>query len=371
MSNLLKDKYTIRMQHLREEMLKESVDLLALAPSAHMQWLLGFHPHPDERPCLLLVTDKSAAFLMPSLNAEGTREHTDIPFFNWSDDQGPIQALKEMVAELNVGKAKKVILDETMRADFALLLLEQLPNAKHQFTTNTLGALRMKKDQEDYRSLKENALICDGAMQAGFASVKTGMSETAIQQVIKEYFAAHDAPILFGIVGIGSNGAFPHHQSGDRRVQNGDAILIDIGGKKGDFPSDMTRMAILGDGPDEYHKIHEIVEAAVCAALEAARPGVRAADVDAAARDTIALAGYGEYFVHRTGHGLGLEIHEPPYITATSETILQAGMVFSIEPGIYLPDRFGIRLEEIVILREDGPEILSELSRDVRLISER
>lgn len=369
MSSLLKDKYTIRMQHLRNEMLKEGADLLALAPSAHMQWLLGFHPHPDERPCLLLVTDKSAAFLMPSLNAEGTREYTDIPFFNWSDDQGPTQALKEMLSELNVADATKVILDETMRADFALLLLEQLLNAKHQFTTNTLGALRMKKDQEDYLSLKENALICDGAMQAGFASIRIGMSETEIQQVIKEYFAAHDAPMLFGIVGIGSNGAFPHHQSGDRRVQNGDAILIDIGGKKGDFPSDMTRMAIIGEAPEDYYKTHEIVESAVSAALKVAKPGVRAADVDAAAREAIADAGYGEYFVHRTGHGLGLELHEPPYITATSETILQAGMVFSIEPGIYLPGRFGVRLEEIVILREDGPEILSELTRNVRLIS--
>lgn len=371
MPNLLKDKTIIRLQQLREEMLKAGVELLALAPGAHMKWLLGFYPHPDERPCLLLVTHKSAAFLMPSLNAEGTREHTEIPFFNWSDDEGPMQALKEMLSDLDVEGASEVILDETMRADFALLLLGQLPNAKHQFTTDTLGILRMKKDHDDYRSLKENALICDGAMQAGFAAVKTGISESEIQQVIKNYFAEQGAPMLFGIVGIGSNGAFPHHQSGDRRVQHGNSILIDIGGKKGDFPSDMTRMAILGDAPDDYHKIHKIVEAAVCAALEAAKPGVRAADVDAAARDTIAAAGYGEYFVHRTGHGLGLEIHEPPYITATSETTLQAGMVFSIEPGIYLPDRFGIRLEEIVILREDGPEILSELSRDVRLISER
>lgn len=370
MSDLLKDKFAIRLQHLREEMRKVGAELLALAPSAHMQWLLGFHPHPDERPCLFLVTNKNTAFLMPSLNAEGTREHTDIQFFNWSDDEGPSQALESMLSALNVTDAATVILDETMRADFALLLLEQLPNAKHQFTTDTLGALRMKKDQEDYACLKENALICDSAMQAGFAAIKIGMSETDIQQVIKDYFAAQDAPMQFGIVGIGSNGAFPHHQSGGRRVQNGDAILIDIGGKKGDFPSDMTRMAIFGDAPDDYHKIHEIVEAAVCAALKAAKPGVRAADVDAAARDTITLAGYGDYFVHRTGHGLGLELHEPPYITATSETILQAGMVFSIEPGIYLPGRFGIRLEEIVILREEGPEILSELPRNVRLISE-
>ncbi len=125
----------------------------------------------------------------------------------------------------------------------------------------------------------------------------------------------------------------------------------------------MTRMAIVGHAPDGYDEVHAIVERAVQAAMAAARPGVLAKSVDKAARDVIAHAGYGEYFVHRTGHGLGLEVHEPPYLTATSETVLEEGMVFSIEPGIYIPGRFGIRLEEIVILRADGPEILSSLPR--------
>ncbi|MCJ8324203.1 MAG: aminopeptidase P family protein [Rhizobiales bacterium] len=357
-----------RLKQLRQKMRVANVGLLALGPAEHMQWLLGFHPHADERPCLLLITADSEAFLMPSLNAEGSRDHTDIKFFKWSDDEGPAQALTAMLSELNLTDVAKIAVDETMRADFALLLLGQLPNTEHQFTSDTLGILRMKKDQTDYVSLKENALICDGAMQAGFEAIKIGVSETDIQAVIKDYFAAHHAPMLFGIVGIGSNGAFPHHQTGERLVQDGDVVLIDIGGKKGIFPSDMTRMAIVNEAPEDYHKIHAIVEAAVCAALKAAKPGVRAAEVDAAAREVIELAGYGEYFVHRTGHGLGLELHEPPYITATSETILEAGMVFSIEPGIYLPGKFGIRLEEIVILREDGPEILSELSRKVRVV---
>ena len=145
----------------------------------------------------------------------------------------------------------------------------------------------------------------------------------------------------------------------------GDAIVVDIGGRKGYFHSDMTRMAVVGSAPKNYEKIHHIVECAVRAAVDTAKPGVKARDVDFAAREVIANAGYGEYFIHRTGHGLGIELHEPPFITATSETILDIGMVFSIEPGIYLPGHFGIRLEEIVYLREDGAEILSELSRDV------
>jgi len=146
--------------------------------------------------------------------------------------------------------------------------------------------------------------------------------------------------------------------------------VMDIGGTKGGFPSDITRMAVVGRAPEGYGQIHTIVERAVQAALKAAKPGVMAKEVDAAARKVITDAGYGEYFVHRTGHGMGIGGHEPPYITASSETVLAEGMVFSIEPGIYIPGRFGIRLEDIVILRDDGPEILSSLPRDVQVISE-
>ena len=138
---------------------------------------------------------------------------------------------------------------------------------------------------------------------------------------------------------------------------------MDIGAGMDGYSSDITRMALMGDGPDGYSEVHAVVDAAVEAALAIARPGVAAKMVDKAARDVITDAGYGAFFVHRTGHGLGTEVHEPPYITASSETILDEGMVFSIEPGIYLPDRFGLRLEEIVILRADGPEILSDLTR--------
>jgi len=142
-------------------------------------------------------------------------------------------------------------------------------------------------------------------------------------------------------------------------------VVIDIGGIKSAFPSDITRVAIVGRAPEGFAEIHAIVERAVQAALAAAKPGVRARDVDAAARTVITEAGYGKFFTHRTGHGMGIDGHEPPYITATSETVLEEGMVFSIEPGIYLPGRHGCRLEEIVILRKDGPEILSSLSRDI------
>ena len=357
-----------KINSVRARMQDNNVDLVALGPGTHMNWLLGFNPYPDERPCLLLIGKEKEAFLMPSVNAEGVREQTKIPIHCWNDETGPEQALKETLSFTNTINAKHIALDEAMRSHFALLLLESLSNPTYEFTASTVGALRMCKDQNEFVNLKENALIDDRAMLVGFAAIKEGVSELEIGEAINKHFISEGAKPQFCIVGSGPNGAFPHHHTGNRKVKKGDAVLIDIGGRKGTFPSDMTRMSVLGEPPEGYLEIHAIVERAVQAALSAARPGVMAKDVDAAARNVITEAGYGEFFVHRTGHGLGIDIHEPPYITATSEVVLDEGMVFSIEPGIYLQGKFGVRLEEIVILRNDGPEILSELSRNLNII---
>lgn len=345
------------------------VELLALGPGPHMQWLLGYHPHPDERPCLLCLSQTGAAMLMPSLNADAAREHTELPFFKWADADGPGCAFKDLLKDLSAATATSLALDETMRADFAALVQDTLPNATRQFTASTIGALRMCKDNDEYLALKANALSADSAMQAGWAAMNPGMTELEVAEVIRASFTDQGAKPMFTIIGTGGNGAFPHHHTGHSKLNAGDAVVMDIGGSMQDYSSDITRMAILGTPPNDYEKIHQIVELAVTAAMQAAKPGVVAKEVDAAARNAITEAGYGEYFMHRLGHGLGIEIHEQPYLTSVSETVLQEGMVFSIEPGIYLPDRFGLRLEEIVILRPDGPEILSELPRTMTIIS--
>lgn len=357
-----------RISALRALMGREGVDLVALGPGAHMQWLLGFVPHADERPCLLCVSASTAAILMPELNAEGSRRGTDLPFHEWSDADGPEGAFGRLVADLGVGGTARIVLDETMRADFAALVQDALPGAERQFTASTVGMLRMQKDDDEYAVLKRNALLADQAMQAGWAAMKPGMTELDVANVIRARFSALGASPLFNIVGAGGNGAMPHHATGETVLRTGDAVVMDIGAGMDGLSSDITRMAVLGTPPEGYLEVHAIVEVAVQAAMAAARPGVRAKDVDAAARGVITEAGYGLHFLHRTGHGLGIEVHEPPYLTSVSETVLAPGMVFSIEPGIYLPGRFGIRLEEIVILREDGPEILSELPRDPKMI---
>ena len=236
-----------------------NVDLVALGPGTHMNWLLGFNPYPDERPCMLLVGQEKEAFLMPSVNAEGVRERTNIPMHCWNDEIGPEQALKEALSDTDTINAKHIALDEAMRSHFALLLLESLSNPTYEFTTSTIGALRMRKDHDEYINLKENALIDDRAMQAGFAAIKKGVSEIEIGEAINNHFISEGAKPQFCIVGSGPNGAFPHHHTGDRKVKQGDAVLIDIGGRKGTFPSDMTRMSVLGEPPEGYLEIHAIV----------------------------------------------------------------------------------------------------------------
>ena len=357
-----------RITALRKKMSDQEIDLVCLGPGAHLEWLTGLHPHADERPLLLCITQTDAGFLMPALEADNQRSATDLPFFEWDDSNGPNNALNHLFDALGAFTSRSIVLDETMRADFAALIQDRLVSAKRQFTTSTVGILRMHKDDLAYQALKKNALIADKALQAAWAMMKPGLQEDQVGEKIKEVFVAEGAKPLFGIVGTGRNGAFPHHQTGETVLKSGDAVVMDIGGAIDGYSSDITRMAAIGRPPEGYADVHAIVDQAVEAALSAAKPGVMAKLVDIAARDVITKAGYGDYFLHRTGHGLGTETHEPPYITSSSETILDEGMVFSIEPGIYLPDRFGIRLEEIVILRADGPEILSELPRDLVLI---
>ncbi len=357
-----------RMEQLRHIMDQQAVDLIALGPGAHLAWLTGVRPHADERPLLLCVTQTYAGFLMPSLEADSAGQQTDLPFHTWADNDGPVAAFSELLEAASATTSSSLVLDETMRADFAALVQNALPAAKQQFTASTVGHLRMRKDDSEYAILKENAQSADQAMQSAWSAMRVGMSEQDVASVVIESFQSQQVKPLFTIVGAGPNGAFPHHHTGNTVINAGDIVVMDIGGGMDGYSSDITRMASLGAPSELYETIHDIVEAAVVAAMKAAKPGVKAHVVDDAAREVIIKAGYDEYFMHRTGHGMGVEIHETPYITASSQTVLEAGMVFSIEPGIYLPGKFGLRLEDIVILREDGPEIFSSLPRDVRVI---
>lgn len=353
-----------RLTRLRARMAELGTDLVALGPTSHMTWLSGADPHGDERPVMLLVSQSHAGFLMPALNANSVREMTDLPFETWSDETGPNGALKSLLSDC--GPATTVAIDEAMRADFALLLLDTMEAPHRSFADATLGHLRAMKDTSELETLRACARLNDAAAMAGFAALDVGMTERDVARVIHAHYKAHGARPEFTIVGFGQNGAFPHHHTGETVLREDMAVLIDTGCRLNGYPSDMTRCGWFGEAPDPtFLEVASVVEHAVQAALDVVRPGVTAKDIDAAARGVIAAAGYGDYFVHRTGHGLGIDIHEPPYITATSDVTLREGNVFSIEPGIYLPGQFGVRLEDIVTVTAHGAEILSALPRTI------
>lgn len=354
-----------RLARLRARMAETATDLVVLGPSSHMAWLTGLNPHGDERPVMLLVTPGYAGFLMPGLNAAMARAGTPLPLQCWSDDEGPAAALDALLTACDAKRpGLSVVLDETMRADFALLLLDALDSPRRRFTEDTVGLLRASKDAGEDALIKASHLLNDAAVEAAFAALTPGMTEGEVVEFIEGFYKDHGASTAFCSVCFGENGAHPHHHSAGAPLAEGMVVLIDTGCVLDGYPSDMTRTRWYGATPDpEFIKVRDVVESAVQAALQAARPGVPARVVDAAARDVITAAGYGAFFLHRTGHGLGLDIHEPPYITATSDTVLAEGNVFSIEPGIYLAGKFGVRLEEIVILRAEGAEVYSEMPR--------
>jgi Xaa-Pro aminopeptidase len=344
-----------RMTVLRQAMAGAGVDLTAIAPTDNMRYLAGYASHPDERLCLLLVTADSAVMVVPALSAEEAATHTSLPLFSWADNEGPQGALKAALASLRLASVGSVAVDDEMRAD-SLLPLMSVSAAGRAVTLASLNApLRLHKSADEVEALARAAAQADRAMQAAVDACQPGVTESQVAWAAEQAFRLDGADeVCFTLVAAGPNGAHPHHECGDHVLQPGEAVVVDIGASLDHYKSDITRVVHLGEPSREFMRAYEAVRQANHRARAAVKPGVPAAEVDRAARSTLETAGYGEYFVHRTGHGLGLNIHEPPWIMAGNNQLLEAGMVFSIEPGVYLPGRFGIRIEDIVVVTETG-----------------
>jgi Xaa-Pro aminopeptidase len=215
--------------------------------------------------------------------------------------------------------------------------------------------LRMRKSPDEIEALARAAAQADLAMQAAMDACRPGVTEAEVAWAAEAAFRQDGAEqVTFTLVASGPNGAYPHHHSAERRLQKGDAIIIDIGASLDGYKSDITRMVYLGEPAHEFLKAHAVVDEANRQALSAVRPGLTAGEIDRLARGRLEEGGYGPYFVHRTGHGIGLEVHEPPWIMAGEPTVLEEGMVFSVEPGVYLVGQFGVRVEDIAAVTGSG-----------------
>jgi D-alanyl-D-alanine dipeptidase len=236
--------------------------------------------------------------------------------------------------------------------------------------TSGLPMLRAVKGADEIERLVAAGEAADASFE-DIAGVRfAGRTESDIAADLAGFLRAHGhSQVDFTVVGSGPNGANPHHEMSDRVIEEGDMVVLDFGGLKEGYGSDTTRTVHVGEPSDEEREVHEIVRHAQQAGFEAVRPGVACQEIDRAARKVIADAGYGEYFIHRVGHGIGLTTHEPPYMVEGEEHLIEPGMCFSIEPGIYLPGRFGVRIEDIVVATEDGGRRLNNTPHEMRIVA--
>jgi len=340
----------VKVQAIMEE---SGIDLAAIGPTANMRYLLGFTPHADERLCLLLVDRQSVRMVVPSLNREEIAAHTRIDLIAWADADGPEKAMRQALAGLH--EPRTLAVDGAMRADQLLQLQSVITFEQSTSVDQLLAPLRTCKSAEEIEALARAAAQADRAMQVAMDACIPGATEAEVAWATEAAFRQDGAEgVSFTLIASGPNGAYPHHHSGERKLQKGDAIIIDIGASLNGYKSDITRMVSLGEPSPEFSRAYAAVAEANQRAVAAVRPGLMTGEVDFIARNTLDEAGYGPFFIHRTGHGIGLEVHEPPWIMVGETTVLREGMAFSIEPGVYLVGQFGVRVEDIVVVTQSG-----------------
>ncbi|QLG27516.1 aminopeptidase P family protein [Halorarum halophilum] len=371
----MSDPHERRTREAQARLRERGDDCLILFPSTNLLYVSGFDEHPGERHLLLFVpADGDATFLVPELYGEQVRRESWVPDVRtWADDEDPRAAVRDVLADLDVDGGR-ILVDDTMHARFSLDLRAALPDAEFGLASEVLADLRVRKDGAELDAMRRAGAVADaviGDLRERDGDV-VGSTEAELAEYIADRLTAHGGTgVSFEtIVGSGPNGAMPHHSHGDRVVEAGDPVVLDFGTRVDGYPSDQTRTLVFGadeaDPGERFREVHDVVREAQRAGVEAVEPGVTAGDVDAAAREVIEDAGYGEQFIHRTGHGVGLDVHEEPYIVAGSDRELEEGMVFSVEPGVYLPDEFGVRIEDLIVVTDDGCERLNDTDRGWR-----
>ena len=363
--------YAERLRRTTAEAASRGIDALLVTPSVDYEYLLGYRAPALERlTCLILPVEDSPTLVLPRLELPLARHALGaladgLELVPWDETDDPFQLVSShLVGALRVG------LQDQMWSRFVLRLRALLDPAELVDASPAIGAIRRIKQPEEVDRLRAVAAAADEAMRGITSEQLSGRTEAEVSRRINSLLldAGHDSAD-FAIVGSGPNSASPHHEPGDRVIGAGDAVVLDIGGTRAGYCSDTTRTAFVGEPPADYLALYEVLRVAQAAACDAVAPGVPACDVDRAARRIIDEAGYGAAFFHRTGHGIGMETHEEPYIVDSNGEPLLAGQAFSVEPGIYIGGQWGARIEDIVACTEAGGERLNTSSTELYLVS--
>ncbi len=357
-----------RLARLQAEMDRAGIDVTLVGPSSDFRYLTGFDAHLSERMTLLIVPRSGpVSVVVPMLEAPlilNRRELFDISA--WTETETPWERAAALMELRDGGSGTTIAVSDQLWSVFLLRLQASIPRASWISATPVMRPLRMHKDERERELLREVSRRTDEAWEAFIANDRiAGLTERQAMTLLRDRTAARGLTIHGGICASGPNSASPHHHTGERVIQPGDSVIFDWGGTLEGYHSDVTRTVHVGPPTAEYRTVYDAVRAANQAAYDAVRPGVACQDIDRAARDVITAAGYGDAFIHRVGHGLGLDIHEEPYMVGGNDLPLAPGMVFSDEPGIYLEGRFGVRIEDTVICVEDGGDRINHATRDL------
>ncbi|MEU6085391.1 aminopeptidase P family protein [Streptomyces sp. NPDC047085] len=363
------DDYRARMERAARAAADAGLAGLLVAPGPDMVWLTGYTPTAvtERLTVLVLAPGCDPVLVVPTLeapDAEAAAGATALTLRDWTDGKDPYA----VTAGLLDDRGRFGISDNTW-AMHLLGFQRTLPDTSYAALTDALPMLRAVKDAAELELLAAAGAAADATFEEIRKVPFAGRRESDVGHDLADLLRRFGhSQVDFTIVGSGPNGANPHHEVGDRVIQHGDMVVLDFGGLKDGYGSDTTRTVHVGEPTEEERRVHDIVRAAQEAGFRAVRPGVACQEVDRAARAVITDAGYGEYFIHRTGHGIGVTTHEPPYMIEGEEQPLVPGMCFSVEPGIYLPGRFGVRIEDIVTVTEDGGRRFNDTTREMVIV---
>jgi Xaa-Pro aminopeptidase len=364
------DDYAARMRHAVQAATHAGLAGLLVTPGPDLVWLTGYRPPAatERLTLLVLAPERAPVLVVPTLerpDAEESAAASALEMMDWVDGTDPYRLASSLLRSDG-----RYGISDAAWAMHLIGLQQTLPESSYRSLTAALPMLRAIKDDRELARLTAAGAAADAAYQEILAVPFAGRRETDVAtdlaQLLRRF--GHEQ-VNFTVVGSGPNGANPHHEAGDRVIAPGDAVVLDFGGLMHGYGSDTTRTVSVGEPTPELRTVHEVVRRAQQAAFEAVRPAVACQEIDRVARQVISDAGYGPQFIHRTGHGIGVTTHEPPYIVEGEEQALAAGMCFSIEPGIYLAGRFGVRIEDIVAVTPGGGRRLNNTSRELGVVS--
>jgi Xaa-Pro aminopeptidase len=354
-----------RLAGVQSELQRSATDLLVVGPSANLRYLVGYQATAVERLTVLLVTPSSAAMILPDFDDDEFRALTRFPgsVHPWADNRGPVMAVDEafrVLGELPSGG--RVLIDDELPYRFLRELEPRLGQAQLAPASELLGPMRMRKSADEVTCLEAAGDVVSRAMDRALDFIEPGQPEQVVAEEIRRFLIDLGAESAdYVLVQAGDSSAAAHHVPGARQIHVGEPVLVDIAARVDGYFADTTQQVFIGHPSDEYCGAYEAVAAAHAEALRIARPGIEIEEIDTCSSDVLEQRGYPREA--RTGHGIGLDVHEPPYLVAGDHTVLEPGMVFTIEPGVYLPGRFGVRIEDTVLVRDRGVRALTTAGR--------